>query len=189
MAPAASEGDEPPPNAAMTQPANEPVPANTGRGRLVVQSKIDGKIVQAHARMLLQGDYTFDFEAGEEVSAGAGTQRIDVTLSDNSVLLDKPTRRLEVFIEPDKLARAAAVFPWAKVQLNVLLHGSVQPPTTVKLVRNGAVVAEVKSGAPAFMISPGNYEADVLVRGKTVRVKDLVFFENTEQVVAVRAQR
>jgi hypothetical protein len=164
------------------------MPAKAGRGRVIVQSKINGKIVSAHARMLVGRDYAVEFEAGEEVSADAGAQKILVTLLDNSVLVDKPTLQLEVPIEPGKLSKVDAAFPWAKVQLNVLLHGSVQPPTAVKLIRNGEVVAEVKSGAPAFLVSPGNYEADIPVRGKTRRVKDLVFFESTEQIVPVRAQ-
>ena len=69
------------------------------------------------------------------------------------------------------------------------IHAAAQKAKTeIKLIRNGNVVAQVKSGAPAFLVSPGNYEADVPVRGKTVRVKGLVFFEGTEQVVPVRAQ-
>ena len=194
-APAASVGDEPPPQAATNSSANEAAPtpaltpAQAPRGRLTLQSKVAGKIVQANARMLVADvDRPVEFQMGEEIRAESGTQRIEVTLVDDSVLIDTPTLRLDVYVEPNKLAKVEAVFPWAKVQLNVLVQGRLQPPTSVKLVRNGNVVAEVKSGAPAFLISPGTYEADVQVRGKVVRVKGLVFFESTEQVVPVRAQ-
>ena len=185
-APAASVGDEPPPGTATTVVTREAVvaPAVAGRGRIVVESKIAGKVVPAHAK-LLKGDRSIDFEAGEEISAEAGTQQIEVTLADASVLIDKPSMQLEVFVEPNKLAKVEAAFPWAKVQLDLILHGKKQPGTVIKLERQGNVVAEVKSGPPVFMISPGNYEAQVAVRGKPARVKGLAFFENSEQVVPV----
>lgn len=190
FAPAASVGDEPPPSTAKEDPTieQESEPSQQARGRLLVQAKFEGKLVPAHVRMLLSDDYTFDFESGEEVSAFAGTQRLELKLANESLLVDNPTLPVEAFVEPDKLSRVDAVFPWAKVQLRVLVRGSEQPPMPVKLVRDGNVVAEVLSGPPAFLISPGTYEADVQVRGKTVRVKDLVFFESTDQSVPVRAQ-
>jgi hypothetical protein len=39
-----------------------------------------------------------------------------------------------------------------------------------------------------FDVSPGTYEAEVPLHGKNVRVKGLVFFEGSEQVIPVRAQ-
>ena len=188
-APAASAGDEPPPSAAAapTVPERDVVPVKSGRGHLVVQAEVAGKSVPAHAK-LLEGDSATDFEMGEQVSAESGTRRIEVSLADDSVLVDKPTQELEVFVEPHKTAQVKAVFPWAKVQLNLLVSGRPQPATHVKLVRAGKVVADVHTGAPMFEVSPGNYEADVPLRGKTVRVKGLVFFEGSEQVIPVRAQ-
>jgi hypothetical protein len=58
----------------------------------------------------------------------------------------------------------------------------------VKLIRGGAVVAELKSGESPQTISPGKYEADVLLRGRTIHVTGLNFMESAEQTVPVRAQ-
>ena len=184
-APAASAGDEPPPMAAEAVPEEEVKPA---RGRIVVQAKCAGKPVVAVGKMPIERDLVVDFKMGQEFSAEVGTRHIEVTLDDDSALIDRPTLQLEVPVEERKTTQVDAVFPWAKVQLNVLVHGTVQPPTSVKLIRKGEVVAEVKSSGPAFLVSPGNYEADVLLKGKTVRVKGLVFFEGTEQTVPVRAK-
>lgn len=186
MAPAASAGDEPPPTAAAAIPAEEEKPA---RGRIVVQATCAGKPVIAHGHMPIERGFVVDFAMGQEFSAAAGTRQIEVTLAEDNVIVDKPTLHLDVPVEKDKLTKFNAVFPWAKVQLNLLVRGKEQAPTPIKLVRKGEVVAEVKSGSPAFLVSPGNYEADVPVRGKTVRVKGLVFFEGTEQVVPVRVQQ
>ena len=184
-APAASAGDEPPPSAAPELPEEEHKPA---RGRIVVQAKCAGKPVIAVGKMPIERGFVVDFKMGQEFSAEVGTRQIEVTLDDDSALIDRPTLRLEVPVEERKTTQVEAVFPWAKVQLNVLVHGSVQPPTSVKLIRKGEVVAEVKSGGPVFLVSPGNYEADVQLKGKIVRVKGLVFFEGTEQLVPIRAK-
>jgi hypothetical protein len=139
--------------------------------------------------MPVERELVVDFEMGQEFTAEAGTRHIEVSLLDTSVLVDKPTLPLDVNVAPNKLNKIDVNFPWAKVELKLLVNGNLQPPTPVKLIRKGELVAEVKSGSPAFLVSPGNYEADVSVRGKTVRVKDLVFFAGTDQLVAVRARR
>jgi len=183
--PAASAGDEPPPSAAAAVPEEEAKPA---RGRIVVQAKCAGKPVAAVGKMPIERGFIVDFKMGQEFSAEVGTRHIEVTLDDDSALIDRPTLQLEVPVEERKTTKVEAVFPWAKVQLNVLVHGAVQPPTNVKLIRKGEVVAEVESSGPPFLITPGNYEADVQLKGKTARVKGLVFFEGTEQTVPVRAK-
>ncbi|HET8936724.1 MAG TPA: hypothetical protein VFN67_24945 [Polyangiales bacterium] len=183
LAPAASAGDEPPPSAAAAPPAEEEKPA---RGRIVVQATCAGKPVIAHGHMPIERGLVVDFEMGQEFTAEAGARQVTIELGQADVLVDQPTLQLEIPVEPRKLTQFNAVFPWARVQLNLLIHGNAQPPTNIKLIRKGEVVAEVKSGGPAFLVSPGNYEADVPVRGKTARVKGLVFFEGTEQIVPVR---
>jgi hypothetical protein len=148
-----------------------------------------GKPVAAHGHMPIERGLVKDFEMNTEFTAEAGTRNVDIELAEADVLVDKPTLHLEIPVERDKLTKFNAVFPWARVQLNLLIRGTAQPPTNIKLIRKGEVVAEVKTGGPSFLVSPGNYEADVPVRGgKTARVKGLVFFEGTEQVVPVRVQ-
>lgn len=189
LVPAASAGDEPPPSAAVDDSEAKPArrASNADRGRIVINAKCAGQSVAAHAHMPIERGLVVDFEMGQEISAEAGTRHIEVTMTDDIILVDKPTIQLEVEVEPKKLSTVDLVIPWAKVQLNVLAHGTLQPPTAVKLLRRGELVAEVKSGGPAFLVTPGTYEAEVKLRGKTLRVKGLVFFEGTEQVVPVRA--
>lgn len=151
-----------------------------------MQASCAGKPVHAQGHMPIERDLVVDFTMGQEITAEAGTRHITVALVDDNVLLDKPTLALDVAVEPGELTKVDAVFPWARVQLNVLVRGTVQPPTAIKLIRKGEVVAQVTSGQPGLLVSPGNYEADVTVRSKTVRVKGLVFFEGTDQTIPVR---
>ncbi|MET0384686.1 MAG: hypothetical protein ABW321_01945 [Polyangiales bacterium] len=187
--PAASAGDEPPPAAAASA---EPVSVNDAtrtprRGSLVVRAEVDGRAVNARARVAA-ADRVLEVTTGENIDLEPGTYQVEVSISDPSVLADKPTQRLGVFVESSQEASAVASFPWAKVQLNVLVGGRSQPGAQVKLLRGGQVVAELKSGAAHQLISPGKYEADVLLRGSTIRVKGLVFLESATQSVPVRAQ-
>jgi hypothetical protein len=93
-----------------------------------------------------------------------------------------------VFLEAGKTTQVEATFPWAKVQLNVLVRGKSQPGVLVKLLRNGEVVAQMKGGAKPVAITPGKYEADVMLKGTTIRVKGLFFPDGATQTVPVRVQ-
>lgn len=186
-APGASTGDEPPPQQQQAAQLTA-APAAGGRGFLIVQCKVAGKAVPAHARLIV-GESARDIELGSEITVDAGAQRVEVTLADDTALIDKPTRQFDAFVEPHKKAKLEAVFPWAKVQLKLVIQGKEQPPTPLKLIRDGGVVAEVKSGPPAFMISPGTYDVELTLHGKPVRAKRLAFFEGSDQVIPVEANR
>jgi hypothetical protein len=183
LVPAASAGDEPPPIAAESTSEDSAKPA---RGRIVVKATCAGKSVEAEGHMPIERGLVVDFKMGEEFSAEAGTRHLEVTLLDDIILVDKPTLPLDVNVEPNKLTKVDALFPSAKVQLKLLVRGTEQPPTTIKLIRKGEPIATVKSGSPGFVVSPGTYEAEVAVRGKPMHAKGLVFFEGTDQVVPVR---
>jgi len=182
--PAASAGDEPEPAAAVAEPTTAPAPSGTGS--FVVSAQVDGKDVPAQVKVV--GERPIEGMTGEEISAPAGTLQAVVTVTDDKVLLDKPSQTLEVFIAPGKVAKVQASFPWAKVQLNVLVGGHAQPGVLVKLLRGGQPVAELKSGSEHKFVSPGKYEADVMLHGAALRVKGLVFLEGAVQTVPVRAQ-
>jgi hypothetical protein len=78
--------------------------------------------------------------------------------------------------------------PRTNVQLDVRVNGRSQPGAIVQLLRNGEVVAEMKSGAPPAPIAPGRYEADVLLKGAKIRVKGLQFPEGGTQIVPVNVR-
>lgn len=188
LAPAASAGDEPPPSAATEQSAPaeaQTAPTQAGRGYLNVEATVEGKSVPAHA-LFIDDHQASEFELGKDMNVAAGVHHVEVSLADANVLIDKPTRQFEVTVEPNQKAKLNAAFPWAKVRLDLLVREKLQPSTRVKLVREGEAIVEVNTGAPMFEISPGDYDADVPVHGKTVRVKGLVFFDGSEQVIPVR---
>jgi hypothetical protein len=175
-------GDEPPPEPDVTSPR-----ANTGRGSVVVTAKVNGQPVAARIK-ILDGSSKLEGATGESITLPVGTQRISVTVAESQALLDKPTQNLSVFVEPGKSTPVDVTFRWAKVRLDVLVGGRSQGKVPVKLFRGGESVAELQSGTAPQAISPGKYEADVLLRGRTIHVTGLVFLEGAEQTVPVRAQ-
>jgi hypothetical protein len=174
--PAASFGDEPPPPT--------PEPQASRRGRIVVRAFVRDQPVAAHVRFL-DVPRPIEGEAGESISAEAGTQRIEVAISD-SALLDRPQQLLEVFVAPDKESVAEAHFPWARVRFDVMVQGRRQVGVPIKLLRKDVVVAELKSGAPAQTISPGKYEADVLLGGRTLRARGLALLDGATQNIPLQ---
>ena len=183
LPPAASVGDEPPPEGTPLYKAN------TGRGSVVVTAKVNGQPVAARVKILDgSGSSKLEGATGESISLPVGTQRIAVTIADAQALLDKPTQNLSVFIESGKSTPVDVTFRWAKIRLDVLVGGRSQGKVPVKLFRGGQAVAELQSGSAPAAISPGKYEADVLLKGRTIHVTGLVFLEGAEQTVPVRAQ-
>lgn len=190
LPPAASVGDEPEPSTTTTRMAEAPASsprANTGRGSVVVTARVHGQPVAARVK-ILDGSSKLEGLTGESISLPAGTQRIAVTITDTQALLDKPTQKLSVFIESGKSTPVDVTFRWSKVRLDVLVGGRSQGSVPVKLFRGGELVAELNAGSAPQAITPGKYEADVMLRGRTIHVTGLVFLEGAEQTVPVRAQ-
>jgi hypothetical protein len=169
--------------------AIEREPQPSGPATMLLRATVDGKEVPAHVRVLDDaGRVEAEGEAGAAIELHAGQYRGEITIDDPHVLADRPTQVRELFLSPGKQTAVEANFPWSKIQLNVLVSGRSQPNVPVKLIRNDKPVAELKSGAAPALISPGKYEADVLLSGTTIRVKGLLFPENGAQTVPVRVQ-
>jgi hypothetical protein len=178
--------------ASEAEPATQPAPieqrgprSSTGQGRFTVRALVDNKPVAARVRVL---DSNIEGESGTELSIGAGTHRVEVRVTDTAALADLPVQVQQVFIESGKDTQFDAVFPWSKVTLNVVAGGRSRNGAPVRLLRNGAVVAELRSGGQAAYVSPGKYEADVLLNGGKIRVHGLQFLEGATQNVPVRVQ-
>jgi hypothetical protein len=176
-------------NEAPIEPASIPEPQASGPASLLLRASVDGQNVPAHVRVLEAGGRVeAEGEAGTPIELHAGQYRGEITIDDASVLADRPTQVRELFLSPGKQTAVEASFPWSRIQLNVMVSGRSHPGVPVKLIRNDQPVAELKSGANPALISPGKYEADVLMSGTTIRVKGLLFPENGAQTVPVRVQ-
>jgi hypothetical protein len=162
---------------------------DTGTGSVNVRALVAGQVVPAHVRVFDEsGKVATEGESGTPIALRPGKHRIELQISDAAALADTPKQTREVFLEAGKTTLVEATFPWAKVQLNVMIRGRSQPGVPVKILRNGEVVAHMKGGAKPAAITPGKYEADVMLKGTTIRVKGLLFPEGATQTVPVRVQ-
>ncbi len=191
--PAATAGAENTPEP-PAEPVSEPeivpqVAAPTGRGTLVLVASIAGQNVAATVRVLDDtGEKRAEANTGEPIHLPAGNYQLEVAITDANVMADRPTQRRELVLQGGQNAQVEARFKWAKVQLDVRINGRSQPGAKVQLLRDEEVVAEMKSGAAPTPISPGRYEADVLLKGAKIRVKGLQFPDSATQTVPVNVR-
>jgi len=158
-----------------------------GLARVVLRALVNGKPVAGHVRVLdAGGKAQEEGPTGSELQLRAGSYSAEVSIDDAAALADRPTQVREIFLTPNKLTEIDADFPWSKIVLDVLVQGHSRSGVTVKLLRKDAPVATLKSGAQAVLISPGKYEADVMLPGNTIRVTGLMFPDNGAQTVPVR---
>jgi hypothetical protein len=184
LPPAASVGDEPPPLAAPAQPLKQKY------GSVIVHAYVRDAPVNGRVRFLdashAQRSLPMEAATGEVVQLESGTQNVEVTLDASAGLLDRPTQRMEVFITPHQQAEANAHFPWSKVAFTVFVQGRRQAGLPIKLLRNGQVVAELRSGSAPQALSPGKYEAQVQVHGRSLSVDRFSLLEGATQNIPLQ---
>ena len=191
--PAATAGAEntpEPPAEPVSEPDLEPkVAAPTGRGTVLLTASVAGQNVAAIVRVFDEsGEKRADANAGEPINLPAGNYQLEVAITDANVMADRPTQKRELVLQGGQNAQVEARFKWAKVQLDVRINGRSQPGAKVQLLREEEVVAEMKSGVAPTPITPGRYEADVLLKGAKIRVKGLQFPDSATQTVPVNVR-
>lgn len=158
------------PEAPMAVPERESGPAN-----LTVTATVNRQPIAAHVRLIGEdGATAAEGDVGAKLNAPSGTYKLEVTVTDG--LIDKPTEEREVTLRPGGDTTEVVDFPYAKIKLNVRVNGTLDPKAVVRLLRKGAVVAEIQSAADYVMISPGRYAAKVKSRGaEEIDVDELMF--------------
>jgi len=190
--PPAASGDEvaappAPPPTAEAEPA--PPPAPSGPASITIEAKVHGQAVPATIKIIDDGGQTVaSGKSGEALNLKSGEYELHVTVSDASVLLDRPTQRRVLTLHAGDNAHETVEFPWAKIQLNVVINGTPAKSASVRLMRQGAEVGVLKSGADFVPISPGKYEAEVKAEGASIAVHGLMFPEGATQTVPVNVQ-
>jgi len=150
----------------------------SGPATLTLDAQVRGKSVPAKLRLLAaDGSETASAEAGQPVALQSGEYTLEVEITDEAVLIDKPTQKRQLVINPGDELHEKAEFPWSMVTLNVRVNGRLDRAAKVILMRDGKEVATVKSAAAPAPISPGRYEAVVETRGARIEVKGMLFPE------------
>jgi len=188
-APAASGDEVAAPASAAPSAEAEPAPAPSGPASIAIEAKVHGRAAAATVTIVGEdGQTAASGKTGETLNLQSGEYELRVTVSDASVLLDRPTQRRVLTLHAGDNAHETIEFPWAMIQLNVVVNGTPQKNASVRLMRQGAEVGVLKSGADFVPISPGKYEAEVKAEGASIAVHGLMFPEGATQSVPVNVQ-
>jgi len=186
---AASAGAETPaamPEAPEATEAAPPAPAPSAPATLTVEAAVHGELKPASVKLMSEdGEQVASGATGQAISVQSGEYTLIVAIEDAAVLADRPTQRVPITIAPGADVKHHIDFPWASIQLRVRVNGEPESQATVRVMRQGAVVATVKSEGEHIMLSPGRYQAEVNTRGATIEVKQVLFPEGATQTVPV----
>jgi len=189
-APASTGGEHTPAVAAAPEPiAAEPAPAEpppSAPATLTIEAAVKGEPKPAHVQLIdSEGEEAASGKSGESLSIPSGEYTLVISIEDAAVLADRPTQRTPITVQPGQNPPLRVDFPWATVQLKVRVNGQPESKATVRLMRQGAVVATVQSGGESITLSPGRYQAEVNTHDATIEVKQLLFPEGATQTVPV----
>lgn len=158
----------------------------SGPASLTLDAQVRGKSVPAKVRLLsADGSEAASGEAGQPIEVQSGQYTLEVSISDEAALIDKPTQRRELVVNAGDELREKAEFPWSMVQLNVRVNGKLDKGAKVILLRDDKEVATVKSNAAPAAITPGRYEAVVETRGARIEVKGILFPDSGSETMPV----
>jgi hypothetical protein len=154
---------------------------------LTVTAVVKGQAVSGRVKLTdAAGQVAAEGSTGQTMRVRPGSYTAEVQVTDASVLIDKPTQQMEMELMPGTQVNERVIFPWCRVKLNVRVRGVLNRNATVKLMRHGAVVAEIKSASPEYVpISPGHYSAEVKSRKMVTTLDDVMLPEGATRDVPI----
>jgi hypothetical protein len=158
-----------------------------GPASVTIDVTVKGKPAAAAIQLLDEGGkVTAEGKAGEKIITSSGKYDAVVQVTDTSALVDKPTKHLAIALRPGQDAKEQMSFPWARIRLNVKIDGRLDAGAVVNLLREGAVVASVKSADQEYVqISPGRYQAEVNAKNTKTMLNNVMFPEGATQDIPV----
>lgn len=167
----------------------EEAPAEPARGpaSISVTPKVAGEAVPGSVKIANEaGETVAEGSAGQSMTVQSGTLTVEVRVTDEKALADRPTRTMEVELQPGSQSKQEMSFPWCKVRVMVRVKGNPTKKAEVKLFRDGEHVATLQSGADQHVrLSPGHYQAEVRSGGMVTKLDDVMFPEGATRDVPI----
>jgi len=166
-------------------PIEEPRPE--GPATLTIDVTVKGQPVASEIKVLnASGEVVAQGNSGQTFQIRSGHYTAQIQVTDTKAMVDKPTKVLDLDLEPGSEAHETASFPWTRIRLNVKVKGQINKKAKVKLIRNGEAVATIESAAEAYVtISPGHYKAEVSVGTMTTTLDDVMLSEGATRDVPI----
>ena len=166
--------------------AIEPPPPASGPSSITVEATVNGEALGAKVRLVgADGGLAAEGTAGQKLLVTSGSYSLEVEVTDAAKLVDTPTEKREITLAPGGDIVESVKFPFARITLNVRVNGTLNKSAVVRILRQGAQVAEFKSAADPVAISPGRYQAEVKVKGALIKVPELMFPQGATRAMPV----
>jgi hypothetical protein len=159
----------------------------TGPGRITIQIKVGVEDAT--------GDITVRAEDGTETRATSGspttlqpgTYVIVAHITDQAVLVDRPTIEQELIVSPGDVRNEIVEFPRARVRLRVVRRGRPAGRARVTLTRTvlGSEEVVVQTSEDHIPITPGRYNGVVRVGNQEITVEGITFMGGATQDVPI----
>lgn len=167
-------------------------PAPSGPARLVVRIEVDGRESPGEIVVLDENQSVVGRgQSGAPFSLPAGRYTLQTRIDDPAVLVDKPSRTMNVLLDPGEEASTTVEFGRSRVRLRVEKNGKAVRDARVVLKREASdeVVLDYTPGDDHVAISSGRYDATVHFRdGSLAPVSGLVFMPGATQDVPIRVR-
>ena len=181
-----TEGGEALPSPTADSEAASPTavsPTPSGPSTIRFDVKVAGEPVGAEISILRGGEVVASGQAGQPITTESGDYEMAIKVTDG--LVDHPVEHGQLTLEAGADVAQTIELAWARIQVQVRINGRATKSATVDVMRDGEVVATLKSGAPHVLISPGRYQAIVKARGAKMEVPELMFPSEATRTVPV----
>jgi len=163
-----------------------------GPARVTVKILVDDAQARGRVRVLsASGQVEAQGQSGETFTVRSGPHTIEGSITDESVLIDKPTQTVEVDLAGGSEPQVETVeFARARVRLHVMRGRSEISGTQITLMREGTTdaVLTIRPRNQHIPISAGRYEADVKMGRDTVHVTGLQFAAGATQDIPINVR-
>lgn len=165
------------PQPEMDEPIEEPV--EVGPASLTINVTVNREPSTAQIKLFRDNDEPVaEGNSGEKMRIQSGSYSAHIQITDSKAMIDRPTKIQDFTLEKGADVTEQVTFAWAKVRLNVKVNGKLNKNAKIDLIKDGTVVATVKSAAAQFVtISPGRYQAEVKAGKSVTKVDDVMFPE------------
>lgn len=187
--PYAEGGEAPAPPTEGQASQAPPAEAEAGPASVMVKIKVGGAEASGHVRILDDSDSVVsEGEAPFSTRIPSGTYTFEAQISNESILVDRPTHRSEgMEVRPGGPHEIVVDVPRAQVRLTVVRGGRAVRNPEITLMRPGSTepVFRFRPGSEHISISAGRYEADVKMGSQVIHVTGITFMDGATQDIPI----
>jgi hypothetical protein len=159
----------------------------TGPGRITIQIKVGGEDASGELVIRAADGTETRATSGSPVTLEPGTYVIAASITDQSVLIDRPSLEQELIVSPGDVRNEIVEFARSRVRLRVVRRGRPVGRARVTLTRTvlGSQEVQVQTSDDHIPITPGRYNGVVRIGNEEITVEGITFMGGATQDVPI----